>query len=357
MKSEVFFFVAMLVVALLAQGLLFSKIELVDERLWSGRIDTFKWELAGNRLDPSNRAYPGHPGTTIILIGALLESSGVPAKDSVSWTVAILNALSIALVVLLAKLRAPKSMWWFVAAIILLFNDAYFRASPTNAVMAPLGVAGVLLALWLYENHDHRLVRHGMVLWGVLAGLGLATRWPATVLLYAPLSLLLVWRLGIKKILAVAGIGLTVAVGIDPLLWYRPIERLGVMAAHLFRSAYLANPLYLHVADFVLLSPLAILGLAIAVVIITGEKRLPAPVARDFLLTLLLITGLFALVFLNLDYQSLRYFDPIIFTWEIMLPFFLLHFCRGKKRASWWLVLVIAGGQIFSLWFVMWWPV
>ena len=349
----VYFFGVVFFIALLIQGVLWRQVRLVDEPLWLERVAQLSFELERGELDPTNPIYSGHPGMVAVMLGSLAHQAGAPLKGGLAISVALLNALSIAVAVSLSRALRPKSMWWVVLAATLLFNTVYLRASPTNAVMAPLSVLLVLLALWLYENYNHQRVQQLTVLWGAFIGIGLATRWPTTLILFGPLFVLLSLKLGVKKMLVAGVSGLVVAVSIDPLMWYAPWDRFRYMVEHLFNSAYLANQAVVGLIDFVLLAPLAILGLLMAVLLVVWRNHLFSPVSLDFLLILLIITGLFFLVFLNLDYQSVRYFQPMILIWEGLLPLFLLSFFQKQKVAKVVFILLLTGGHIFSLIYAM----
>jgi hypothetical protein len=344
-----YFWWAMFCIALFTQGALWWQVRFIDEPLWLNRVAQLSFELEHNELNPTNSVYSGHPGMAAVMIGSLAHQKGVTLKGGLAIGVVLLNALSIATAISLSKLLRPKSMWWMVLAATLLFNTVYLRSSPTNAVMAPLSVLLVLIALWLYENYTHKQTQQMTVLLGAWAGVGLATRWPTTIIVFVPLLALLFQRLGVKKILLASASSLVVMIGIDPLMWYEPGDRLRYMIGHLFNSAFLANKATVGLMDFVFLAPLSIMGLLMALLLVVLGNRLRSPVSFYFLFILLVITGFFFLVFLNLDYQSVRYFHPMILLWEGLLSLFLLCFFQKQKTAKAVFVLLLTGGQIFSL--------
>ncbi len=349
----VYFWLIVFFIASLAQGILWQQTRLVDEPLWLERIAQLSFELEHNELTPTNPVYSGHPGMVVVVIGSLAHQAGLPLKSGLVIGLTLLNALSISMAIVLSRVLRPKSMWWVVLTATLLFNTVYLRATPTNAVMAPLSVLLVLLALWLYENYKHQWVQRLTILWGVSAGIGLATRWPTTIIIFAPLLVLLSFKLGIKKMLAASGISLAVAIIVDPLMRHAPWDRFYYMVGHLSKSAFLANESTVRVVDFVLLTPLAMLGFLIAILLLVWRKYLLSPVPLDFLLILLVITGLFFMVFLSLNYQSIRYFQPMILVWEGLLPLFLLYFFQKQKKVSTLFVLLLTTGHLSLLVYVM----
>lgn len=320
-----YIFLLVFLVSLLIQGTLWRHIVFTDEAVWLQRIAQLQYDLSHQHYDAANPVYSGHPGMSFTTIGALAHEAGVPLRTSLQGSVSLLVAFSAATVALLCWMLKPQNLWWLPASAIVAANPLYLHASPTNAVVAPLSVIIVLLGLWLYEHARHSQMTSAVVGWGATIGLAATTRLDTTILIAGPLLLFLFPYLGWRRTMLIGGTGAAIAVGSNPLLWYTPWQHIRYI---FFRSglnytdAVIAAPLTFE--EFVLFAPFALLSLMIALLFVTSRLRTFLPFSRSFVLLILTITVVFTAILLNVRYQSVRHFHPIIFVWEIFLPLFLL---------------------------------
>jgi 4-amino-4-deoxy-L-arabinose transferase-like glycosyltransferase len=357
-------FLLVLLVALVSQALLWQQVVFTDEERWVERIAQLTYDISHRHYQADNPVYSGHPGMSFVTPGALAYSLGVSLPESLRGSVSLLVAFSVAAVALVCYRLRPASMWWLPASIMLIVHPLYLHASPTNAVIAPLSVALVATALWLYEHAHSRHTILVLILWGIGIGLAAATRVVTSALIVGPLFIFLLSRVRWRALLLALLSGVVTAVAVDPLWWHTPWQHMQYI---LFRSSlnYTEHvaPISLRLEDFILFAPFALLSLILALVIVL-DRRLTSPVPRAFIVLLFFITVLFSAAFLSVRYQSMRHFQPLIFLWEIFLPLWVLHFAQqlrfsfinsprqlrtAQTIVTTCVVVLLAGSQLFLL--------
>ncbi len=367
MMKQIHFLLLVLLASLLIQGVLWRSVELTDEQLWQQRIVQLKYDLEHGQSDPLNKVWSGHPGMAIVTLAAIAHKAGSSLGASLNGSVTILNALSVVAIVWLCRQIYPGSLWWIMVGAVAIIHPLYLKASPTNAVIAPLMLLMVLCMLWLYMNFNNFVVLRVLVLCGIAIGLALATRMVTTLLMVTPLFLLLIQKLDWRKLLLLAGTSFVVAVGVNPLVWYMPWQHLKYI---LFRSSLNLTehvlPQTLSWFDFLFNAPLALLSFSLALFLYVFYRYLPVLIPRTFLLALLAMSGLFIGVFSLIESQSIRYFQPLIFIWEALLPLFLLYLLQSvrlsftssvqkqqlfRKATGLLLVALLAGSQVLLMGF------
>ncbi len=349
------FFLSLLLVALIAHGTLWQHLTFTDEELWTARITQLHHDLTYRHHDGANPVYSGHPGMTVVTLGALAHAAGSSLPASLRGSVTVFVALSVATAALLCRWLRPQTLWWLPVSAFLLFHPLYVQASPVNAVIAPLAVVMVLLGLWLFEHPLHQRVVPFCIAFGASIGLAASTRLVTAVLIAIPLLVVLLPRLGSRLLVLIGGTSVAMAIASDPLMWFTPVEHVRFI---LFRSsinytgALVSHSLTL--SEFLLFAPLGLLSIVFAVLSLGSSRRSTLVPPVPWLLMLFALTGVFSGAFLSVRFQSLRHFLPLIFVWEAFLPLFLLHFTYGVRQA--WrsvlgisIVAVLIAGQFFLL--------
>ncbi len=293
--------------------------QFTDEVLWERRTAALYEDLHSAHLDALNPVYSGHPGVSIMSIGALGVYIGLTSLEALRLSVSFLYAAAGALIVTLIRYIYRNTLWWLTVLSLLIFHSSLSSASPTNTVMAPLATSLFLLAWFLYSQERYRHSTSLYVVWGIIIGFAGITRVVSTTLLLLPLTMLLLRKDTWRYIFLSAGIGITTAVLFDPFLWHTPLQHIQHIISGSsinFTETVIDAPL--HVRDFILFAPTALLSFVLALVLVF-IRNLPK-LDRQFLQTALILSVLFAIPFLSVRAQSVRHFMPLIFIWDILLP-------------------------------------
>ena len=324
-------FLAVFFVSFLIHSSYFRLITFADYDKWVARTINLSEDI----LTPSPQIrffdvnheyrYGSHPGTTFLLPAASLYKLGLPGPTSLFLSITFISSFLTASIAAACHHLRPRSPWWLISSIILFIHPLYFYSTPTNAIIGPITALLFLLALVVYEQRKQSL-SVGLILFiSFIFGLGLSTRLHDTVFIGAPLITFIGAYVRKKHLILMILAAALFAFVLNPFLWFIPLEYL--KTAILRTSSHLA---YTGMPGFNLTllwalyyTPLTIISIALAVVsFIFARKKLP--VSSPFLLTLFLITAITIGLFRSANFKTLRYFYPLIFTWDIFLPLFLL---------------------------------
>lgn len=332
-------FLISLIVAGIMQSLLWIRIGgFVDHKLWIQRISNLvedtsdgQWSIVMSDDDGGWR-YSGHPGTSILSVSVLLHRVGVSVDASLLTAVIVINTLIIATCATVCYYIRPAKLWWAAVVIILSSHYLYYYATPTNAVSAALLTLLFVLALAIYEKGS-TVSRTLPLIWGMVFGLSMSTRLFPAVFIGLPLLSFLEPVLGRKQTVRTFLIGVAVAILTIPPLWFAPIEMVKNML-YFSSSFYLYRGVFdysLTFSDFVFHAPFALIGMGLFFVTILFNNRLhqarfSLALPTKFVLVVIVITVGAAGVFAAAKYHTMRYFFPFIFTWDIFLSLWLLHY-------------------------------
>lgn len=331
-KSAFVLFLTTLLITFIIQVSYFQTTTLGDNGKWVQRVQNLSDDILRNPIhidfkdSNNNFRYGAHPGTSILLPAALFYRLGADPQKSLNNTIALLNAILIAAITLTCFKLRPKSPWYIVAGTILAIHPLYFYGTPVNVVIGPIIALLSLLALSIYENRNKPALQSNIISFAVVAGFGLATRLPITVLIAAPLISYISAYIKARKVLLIILITALTGFILNPFLWLIPGEFITTIilrtASHITLNG---GPLDAYSpSQFLYYSPITF----IAFIFISALLFLPSyklPVSRPFLLTLLLITGTVIAILSGSNYKTLRYLYPVIFTWDVLFPLFLLH--------------------------------
>ncbi len=344
-QKPVSIFLAVLIFAVAAQLTLWHSYAIFDATFWRPRLENMAEDLAKRPLsfDIKDNAgeyrYSGHPGMSIVFVGGLIQLIHPSLKtESLPLSLVILNSFIIAALALTAYLLRPHSFWWIIVGTIFSFHPLYFYSTPTNSVTALLLTLSFFISLLAYERKQ-TTPKSLIFLLGFSLGTSFVTRTPTTVLIASPLLVFLYYHLRLQKTLLILTAAIIGALLFDPLLWFSFFDQLGLI---LFRTGYHVTHNYdytLGLFEFVLFAPLSFISLALGSLLLITNKPRFIPFHPHFLGFTLFITALNTVVFLTSPWQSLRYFFPLFFIWDSLLPIFLIHLTKffrfGFYRTCW----------------------
>lgn len=371
MLRSVYLFLVVFVLSFVIQSFIWQVDTFTDEGVWLERARHLASDLKNQTREFNQSDYGGHPGMAGVALTALLHRTGLSLITSMRLSVALINSAMIAGIGVVSYRLRPDTLWWLGAISIVAFHPFYIHASPTNAVIAPAIVLMFLLVLWLYEHPD-TTGKSPAVLLGIVIGAALATRFTDSLLLGGMLLFFLALSHGIRPVILMSGAALATSILLNPLMWFAPLEHL----TYIFSRAELhLNQILLHNltwVDFVQFTPLALISIALALVLLfLKEKIKPSPVPLPFIGLMLAATIVTTAILLWAKSHSLRYYGPLIFTWEAFLPLWLLHLLRSisfetesvqqRKLMSTVLkvavIVLLAGGQLLLLLYSLFVPV
>ena len=316
-------FLGTFAVALIIQSLIWRNFEYVDKQIWT---DEARFVQTVNPEAFNKLVGYGHPGGPVIeaTIAAHMLF-GVSYEIALSGSLAVVNALIIAACALMCYMLRPNTIWWFIIAGTLSVNRLYPNSTPPSGVIAPLIVLLVLLALWLYEKAGQAKTSN-ILIFGAIIGLAGATRSDITPAMTLPLLLILYPRLGLKNIgliilSAIISFWLT-----DPFMWIMsPFQHVWDLITEVTYHYKDYPATHISPLAVLLVSPMAFISMIIAIISITQKKKLPPAIPTPFLVTLLITTIIITAVLLTARSQAPRYFFPLAFIWETLLPLFILQ--------------------------------
>lgn len=321
--KQVFLFIICLLGSILVQSFIWHVHGVADEKVWTNRAAQLAADLRILPAAPKIEHYSGHPGMTVLVLAAPLQYAGLSPNKSFLWSMAGINGLAAAGIFWFARQLQPASPWWLAAGVITLTHPLHLRATPTNSVIAMLTVLAFLLTWHVYQQPRTPASWHRLVALGSVLGAGLATRFTFAALLCAALGFFLAPRLQPRQILLGAATVLAVFVFLDPLTWSMPAEHVIHMLDRANAHFSVMGGAPIRYTDFVMSAPFGLLSialfLALALPRFKDMQPLPLPLGFFLLIFTILISG----VYLQASGQSLRYFFPLIFVWEALLPLFL----------------------------------
>jgi hypothetical protein len=336
--SSIYLFAAAFCAACLGQGFVFFEVGILDEAFWS---DQARYVEAGSP-EQFNAAHAyGHPGGPVILGTIVVHHlAGISYETALPVFLTLFNSVVIAAIAAVCQRLRPDSLWWLPVLGTLSVDKLYAVSTPTSAVVGPLLVLLTLVTLRItlgileQKNVSWRW-RAG---WSLVAGLAVATRFDIGSITTACLFAVLMGAMGTtpswRQLAGMAAAACAVFVICDPYMWHMPVQHvsdlLGKAALH--HQTFARNRLDL--GEVASLSSLAFLGLAFTLLeqAVPGAawKKLPAV----FVWALLALTVALYGIFLSARYQAVRYFIPIVFIWQAVLPLQLFDRIAGLRFQS-----------------------
>jgi hypothetical protein len=320
-RALVWIFVGSFLFAAFFQGARWTYFGSQDDLNWSNEA-RFVQENDPRQFEDLNMyGYPGRPvidGTRIL--HAVL---GVSYPAALVAFMTLGNASLIACIAGFVYWLRREPLWSISVAGMLSLNLLYVHASPPSAITAPLIVLLCLLTLSIEEKRGQpRLLLYGA--WALVLGFTVAIRADIGVFSGAFFALVVLAGSNWRRVLAMSAAAFAAFVVFDPYMVTMPgshvrdlVHKVRFHYAQIAPSALTWGQLW-DVSWPLLLS----VGLGLVLMVRHRGRRLPIP-AR-FLLFLLAFTICNYAVFLSARYQTERYYLPIVFIWQTLLPLFLL---------------------------------
>lgn len=235
--------------------------------------------------------------------------------------VTLFDSLAIALCSILAYLIQKKYWWPIATCIVLSLAPMYQHSTPTSACISVLTVLICLFTLYLLQEKSSRTA---LLWWGVTAGIMLCTRLDVGSVFVSLCGAFLVYKYGWKKLVLPAITGAFVFCIFDLFLWLIPLKHIQDMIIRI-TFHYFEYPMTLVPHDLVVhFSLLAFVSMFLAAMSLFIKKNPPVPQA--FCFALISVTAFLYAVFLTSHSQAMRYFQPMIFVWETLLPLLMFYF-------------------------------
>lgn len=294
----------------------------LDTAMWADQI---KYFLTNDpRVFDYYAAY-GHPGTTLIVLGSLLNLIfGFSYNTAIIISISTLVAGTTAACSVLCFLLYQRLYWWLTTAIMLTFNRlSMYSTPPTEAVM-PFIVLIVLATWWTLEQ-KHTIPKRRFFILGCIFGLSAATRLDVSLLVCIPMAILIMYRQGQKPALLLSiGVGTSFFLA-NPFLWFMPLQHLSdlihkfTLHHNLFdRHQVIETINYMHA------SPLAIVSVLCAYILLC-QRRLSPIIPSQIIIVYSGISVIGLIMVISSTFQAIRYLYPLIIVWEILLPLFVFE--------------------------------
>lgn len=294
----------------------------LDTAMWADQIKYFSTN--DPRVFDYYAAY-GHPGTTLIELGSLLNLIfGFSYNNSIIISISTLVAGTTAACSVLCFLLHQRSYWWLTTAIILTFNRlSMYSTPPTEAVM-PFIVLTVLATWWTLKLKQI-MPEHRLFVLGCVFGLSAATRLDVTLLVCLPMSILVWYRHGQKSTLFLfLGIGVSFFVA-NPFLWFMPVQHLSDLV-HKFTLHHnqFDRRQVIKIINYIHASPSAVVSVIWAYILLC-QRRLSPVIPTQLIIVYSSISVIGLIMVVSSKFQAIRYLYPLIIVWEILLPLFVFE--------------------------------
>ncbi len=312
--AAVFVFLA----SCIMQGMIWKENDMIDAGVWA---DEAMYVATGDSRGFEGGAY-GYPGGPVIDGTIAIHAiSGLSYHDSLLVFVTLFDSLVITLCCLVAY-AIQKNMWWGAALLASLpLAPMFEHSTPTSAASSLMAVLVCLLTLYLLKDPPTKKL---LLWWGIAAGVMLSIRIDVAGVMIGVFGLLILFRVGWKKLLVPAVAALLVFCALDPFLWMIPVKHVGDMVTRITFHYFEYSGAPVQRSLVIYFSLLAFVGMGLAAAQLFSRKDEPLP--RTFSWSLLLMSVFLYWIFLTAHSQAMRYFQPVIFIWEALLPFLLFYF-------------------------------
>ena len=292
----------------------------VDRKVWANEAkyvqtnDPQEFDMLG--------AY-GHPGAPIIDLTITLHSIfKIPYDKSVILGLSFIDAFIIAAVVMLCYILRPKNLWWLAVAAILMFNWLFWNSTPPTVLASLLAVLIFLFSLKLYEQ-KRKIIPREIVLWGLIAGLLVATRTDIGSIIIMTMAIFLWKKIDLRSLLFMGGALILVFVVVNPFMWFMPLQHIHDLVSKVVYHYGEYKVVHLSFFQILLISPFAFISMLLSVIFLAFRKKMPFALPAKFILATFLMTGILSAILLTANFQTQRYFYPIAFIWETFLPLYI----------------------------------
>lgn len=293
----------------------------LDTAMWADQIKYFI--IHDPRVFDYFAAY-GHPGTTLVELGSLLNLLGISYGNAIIICISTLVAGATAACSVLCYLLHKQSYWWLTTAVILSFNRFSLYSTPPTETVMPLIVLIVLVTWWVMEQENTKSGRLFFLLGGII-GLSAATRLDVTLLVSVPMAMLIWYRCGQNAILYLSsGVGISFFLA-DPFLWFMPVQHLSDLV-HKFTLHHdqFDRHQTIKIISFAHACTLAAVTIVWSCILLV-QRRLSLVVPTQIIAVYFGLSVIGFVIVLSSTFQAIRYLYPVIIVWEILLPLFVFE--------------------------------
>jgi hypothetical protein len=327
MARKIFWFA--FIVSLLFQGLRWASDPIADQTIWTQGAESVQTQNPSTFPELDAYMHPGGP----VIEGAIAihELSHASYIDALNAFLILFSSGLIAGICLLCYLLRGEILWPLTVLGLLSFQSLYDVSlfdglTPPSVIEALALPLLALLTLYLYENKSPQKKFWSNALWCVIAGFSAATRIDAGAVMVLALLFLLMTKYDFKKI-GLMALGSFAAFCIfDPFMWFAPVTQVTALISSVL--THYGGPggyssVLVYFSSFPKVGMIALVGVFLGLAFVLFRKEVSPPVPPRFLVFVLIATALLAFVFLTASVQASRYFMPLIFIWEIFMPFFV----------------------------------
>ena len=298
--------------------------QIVDMTMWGAQVE---WFAAGDPQMFDQRMAYGHPGGPLIEGGLFLHALGIPYKSTMAILMVVLDSLLIAgITTLMFVLR--RNVYLAAAVLgILLFEPLYLEASPPSLLATLLATFLTLYTVLLYERRSPQPFL-SFLGWGAVAGGLVATRVDIGAAFVGVSAFLLLMRYGLRAVLGAFTSAFVTFWILDPFMWFMPWSHIMGLREKItvhYTGSLVSDHSYLTL--FLGYATPALVGLALGIFFVLWRRSAP-PVDRTILLSYIGMTLAVSALLFSSQFGAIRYFMPVFFLWEVLLPLFLLHLCH-----------------------------
>lgn len=312
---------------------------MTDDVMWA---DQARFVETGNPQEFNFLAAYGHPGGPIVE-GTIMvhDVFHVDYDEAINVFLSLLGGLVIAASCTLCFLMKKDSLWWVPVFATLALSPLYNITTPPSELASLLSVFIVLLTIYLFEKGA--LSTRSVIFWAVVAGFFVATRIDIGCVITAACLVVLLPVWGWKRIAAALAPLFASFCFFDPFMWFMPVQHIkDLVWKTLFHYSDIGQN-YLPLPLVAKISLLAFVGIAFGLVFLFVRTKNGSPVPRRAIIVFIVMTAVLYVVFLTAHSQAERYFQPLIFLWEVFLSLFTLRFVsemdfdflRSEKAEIW----------------------
>lgn len=360
-----FIFVFSFIVASFFLSTRWETSDFIDAEAWANQVQYFQTNDP-REFNPLG-AY-GHPGGPIIEgTIAINKMLNLPYENSLVVFVTIFNAIIIAGICALCFLLRKNNLWWVAVLGTLSLSAMYNFSTPPSAIVSPLIVFLCLLTLYFYENKE-KIKFFPILFFSFIVGLSVATRADIGVFCTAVFLIFLIYKkiINLKTFFIIIFSSFFFFVLFDPFMHFIPIQHMKDLISKVIFHYAEFNPTHLPLEKVVSISSLAFVGIFLSIAILFMRKKIKLMLPPDFTIMLFLMTFSLYFIFLTSHYQAERYFQPIIFIWEVFLPLFIFNLTsnisfkflntvnkneKAVKIINAFILFILVGFQIYLFYF------
>ncbi|MEI6580970.1 MAG: hypothetical protein WCO07_02235 [bacterium] len=371
MSKQKLFFVLIFsfIIAFFFQWTRWKTFDFLDSSVWSNQA---KYVETGDPQEFNALAAYGHPGGPIIEGTIVLHKMFKKSyNDSLVMFMTILNSLVITAICILCCLLRKNNLWWIAVLSTLSLSVMYDFSTPPSAIVSPLIVLMSLLTLYFYENKNKIKIQYFLI-FSFVIGLAVATR--VDIGVFCALVFLLFLRfkntINWKGFFIIAFGSVISFILFNPFMYFMPIQHTRDLISKIIFHYAEFTPTHMTFLGVVGISSLAFVSIFLAICLFFLRKKIKLILPDSFVIMLVLMTIFLYFVFLTSHYQAQRYFQPIIFIWETLLPLFVFNLTpqisfnflkktsqekRALKIVNIFIIIVLGSYQmsLFYLWILI----